>query len=212
MGPILRVLARAMAWWGKKRVLLGIPLTVKDLDGKEPEVFGVFEKALKLLEKHAPSELGRIRRAFSRIIVAEVPLFRAAYFSTHAWCVVNWDPKKPAPSPAQVAALLSHEATHHRLGRLGFGYRQAERVRVERACSRAALRLSHRLPGRDAGIGVSRSHLHWIAPDALSDERQLQAGLAALKKQGASRLQLWVADWVGRRLQEKRQRQMGNAE
>lgn len=205
-GLIARVLSRTMVWEGKKRIILGIPVTVHDLDGKEDVAFDVLEKALDLLEKHAPSELGRIRRAFSRIIVSEVPLFKAAYADTHRWCIVNWDPKKPALSPSEVAALLSHEATHYRLGRLGFGYRQAERVRVERACSRAAMRLSRRLPGRHAGEAVSREHLHWIAPDGLSDKRQREAGLAELKKMGIPRWALRVIDWTIRRMQKKRER------
>ena len=204
-GLIARVLSRSMVWGGKKRVLLGIPVTIQDIDGQENVAFDVLERALGLLEKHAPSELGRIRRAFSRIIVTEMPLFRAAYADTHRWCIVNWDPKKPALSPSEVGALLSHEATHYRLGRLGFGYRQAERVRVERACSRAAMRLSRHLPGRYAGEAVSREHLHWISPDGLSDARQREAGLAALKKQGVPGWVLKVLEPIVRRIQRKRE-------
>lgn len=206
-GVIARLLSRSMVWGGKKRVILGIPVTVQDIDGKEDVAFDVLEKALRLLEDHAPTELGRVRRAFSRIIVSEVPLFRAAYAHTHRWCIVNWDPKKPALSPSQVAALLSHEATHDRLGRLGFGYRQAERVRVERACSRAAMRLSRRLPGRDAGVAVSREHLHWISPDGLSDSRRREAGLEALKEQGVPRWVLKVLDRIVGRVQRRRERE-----
>ena len=204
-GFIARVVSRAMLWGGEKRVILGIPVTIQDIDGKEKVALDVLEKALRLLEKHAPSELGRIRRAFSRIIVGTMPLFRAAYADTHRWCIVNWDPKKPALSPSEVAALLSHEATHYRLGRLGFGYRQVERVRVERACSRAAMRLSRRLPGRGAGMAVSREHLHWISPDGLSDARQREAGLAALKKQGVPAWVLKVLEPIVRRIQRKRE-------
>jgi ankyrin repeat protein len=205
-GFFIRLLSRVMVWGGKKQVIQGIPVTVADIDGKEAVAFSVVEKALRLLEKHAPSELGRIRRAFTRIIVTELPFFKAAYANTHRWCLVNWDPKKPALSPSEVAALLAHEATHYRLSRFGFGYREAERVRVERACSRAALRISRHLPGREAGVAVSRDHLHWIAPDGLSDVRQREAGIAALKKQGMPGWLLRVFDWIARRVQRKRER------
>ena len=164
--------------------------------------FDVVERALRLVEKHAPSELGRLRTAFKWIIVTEIPIFQAAYLYDQGWCVLHWDPKAKPPPPSKVAALFVHEATHHRLRRCGFASRQTEILRVERACSKAALRFARRLPG-SAGRQVASEHLHGITPDFLSHEAEQQTTRRVLKDVGAPRWVIPIAEWLLRKRQKR---------
>ena len=49
-------------------------------------------------------------------------------------------------SAAQIASVIVHEATHARMMRLGFGYEEPKRVRIEHICFGAQQAFARRLP------------------------------------------------------------------
>ncbi|HKB49593.1 MAG TPA: ankyrin repeat domain-containing protein, partial [Ktedonobacterales bacterium] len=195
-----RWIASLMLMTMRRRIVKGIPVAVGVDKAQQSVAFQAVEGALGLIEKYDPRELRRMRESFTRIVVAEAGVDRAAYSAPLRWCVLKWEPKpKPVQLAARIAALVVHEATHARLLRAGFGYREEERVRVERACSRAAEVFARRLPAGGHAIADMKTHLAVISPRALSDAAQRGRYLKILKDSGAPRWMIRSFEWWRRR-------------
>src|SRR5690606_19512626 len=59
-------------------------------------------------------------------------------------------------SPVSVAMTLAHEATHARINRLGGGYRDDNRDRIEILCTEAEIDLAARLPNAEHELAMAR--------------------------------------------------------
>lgn len=118
----------------------------------EPEHLTTLDKvcrALKLIGEFAPSHMARIRRDFYGIWIR--PIVGMAELDPHSGlCCLDPDTLlQENISAEQVAASIVHEATHARLLRLGIGYEEARRARVEDLCFRAEARFARSLPGSE---------------------------------------------------------------
>src|SRR3712207_1296219 len=102
--------------------LRGIPVVVENTrpDVDTADALARLDEALATIERHLPHHARRMRRDFSRLLVARYPC-RGAYFPDDRTClveltfVVNRD-----FTPSQVAATVLHEAMHARLHAMGF--------------------------------------------------------------------------------------------
>ena len=59
-------------------------------------------------------------------------------------------------TPEMIASVIVHEATHARLFRMGIGYEEGRRARVEQVCLRRELAFAAKLPDR-AKVGLQRA-------------------------------------------------------
>ncbi len=200
-----------------RRPGLDVPVAFMNRDAPSGQQHIGAAQPLHLAEARARIEQRREQRPplpFVRIVVGEVGWFRAAYSAPLGWCVLTWETKrKPPQLVARIAALFVHEATHARLMRAGFGYREEERVRVERACSRAAEAFTRRLPAGGHATADMKIHLAWISPDVLTDaaerRRKRRRVLQFLKDSGAPRWIIRFIEWRNRR--SERGRKVGSS-
>jgi hypothetical protein len=71
-------------------------------------------------------------------------------------------------TPEMLASVIVHEATHARLSRMGIGYEEGRRVRVEQVCLRRELAFAAKLPDKAKAGQRAEQSLNAL-PD-LSDE------------------------------------------
>jgi hypothetical protein len=107
-------------------------------------------EALSLIKTFDPLRYARLRRDIKRIWVRVIGAGMANFEWTTWTC--NLDPRfMKDRSAAATACSIIHEATHARLCRLGIGYDEKLRTRVEQACFRRELAFASKLPdGSDA--------------------------------------------------------------
>ncbi len=115
--------------------------------------------ALQLLSEHDPAALQRIRRDLTGGIRVDRILQNSAQFSSRSFsCQLEFGSVNGEMPSEELALTLVHEATHARLWRLGVGYEEALRARVEQICMRRELAVARKLPdGQEWASWVERS-------------------------------------------------------
>lgn len=96
----------------------------------------------------------------------------------------------PATSSADVASTLVHEGTHAWLCRLGFGYEEHRRARIEAICYRSEVAFARRLPNGET-----------LLPDldaALALDPALYSAAAQRERDAADLRTLGVPGWLVR--------------
>lgn len=132
--------------------------------------FGKVAAALELLALYAPARAQRVRRLGGILISGTKKMYPARYLPRSDLCQL-WETFVLASetTPERLATTLVHEATHAWLFRLGFGYEEAIRVRIERVCIRAALRAARCLPNGAAEVESCERQLN-IDAEWLTDQ------------------------------------------
>ncbi len=187
---------------GYKLELLGVPVSIWRLSTPEERAVAIekLRAGLRLIEKTAPRRLEQIRSDVGCILVAGDPTFVARFVDElklvefyEAYVVDG------GTTAAMVACTLVHEAQHARLCRLGFGYEEPIRGKVERICFRAERNFARLLPGEDALVNQAQA---WMDADSgahYSNEAQRQAYISALRALGFPPFLVKTADWVSTR-------------
>ena len=145
--------------------------------------FGKVAAALELLVLYAPARAQRVCRLGGILIFGITKDHSARYFPRPNLCQL-WKTFVLASetTPERLATTLVHEATHAWLFRLGFGYEEAIRLRIERVCERAALRAARCLPNGAAEVEYCERQLNldaeWLTNEnfdarTMDDLRQL---------------------------------------
>lgn len=168
----------------EKRDVRGVKVAVSadDEDG-EAEAFARLHAAFELLEQHVPVRLHRLRRDVDAVFVwAKVGdvanWVRALRFIRlrESWVM------HPSTTPAHIASVLVHEATHAYLERLGITYQEDRRARIERVCVRSELVFLRRI-GDEEEI-LEAKHRMSASPEVFSQAAFHQRAEANLKKLG----------------------------
>lgn len=164
---VSRLLERLVLSGATRRELHGLEVAYVEMSAEAIGQASVaLEGAFSLLARQGKA-FQFVRGAFSRLVVGPWRPYRAGYDVKTRWCIVDWG--ATPPSELELACLLVHEATHSRLVRMGFGYGENERVRIERACIRNSLKLSDRI-SQDGPISRGlRLELLLITPESLSN-------------------------------------------
>jgi hypothetical protein len=191
------MLATLQAW--ARRLLLplvttrtelrGLPVTVvntrTDVDTKA--VLARLDAALGLLQRYVPHHFRRLHRDFSGIRVQRHAC-RGSYLHADRSCVIELTfAVNPQFSPAQIAAVILHEAMHARLHRRGLPYAPSTAARQERFCRRAEIEFGALVPGGEPVVERARAALNGtdeeVAPVVdwtLAEQRVAQADLDAM--------------------------------
>lgn len=153
------------------------------------------EEALSLIKQHSPLDYARITRELERVWVDILSYGRGQY--RHALRACMLDERyvaNPTTTAEEIASTIVHEATHARLVRYGFEYKEELRSRIEMVCVRRQLAFAVRLPNSTERHRLAFSlEWHRSNPDQFSDTRFLEyrtKGIAeALRYLG-------VPDWL----------------
>lgn len=132
----------------------------------EPVNIDRIESALRLIGEHDPIRYRHLVQDLERIWVSVVP-GSVARFRRSDWTCELDEPFVETATPGLIASVIVHEATHARLYRMGFGYEEAIRERVEKICLRRELAFARRFPNESA-VQWAEASLHSL-PDLSND-------------------------------------------
>jgi hypothetical protein len=173
---------------GRRHDLFGIEVRVLLADRAELEIVLVkLREAFDLLRTHDSRRFAQLRKGVRYIWVGATHN-TAEYWVDLNMCVLQFDYVLSAKtSAADLAQTLVHEAMHARLHRLGFGYEEHERDRIERICVRAEIDFVERLSGEASLVADAERRLAYGA-DVWTDSEFNNRGQRALRGLG----------WAGR--------------
>jgi len=156
------------------------------------------EDALDLLKRYAPLHYSRVIHHLERVWVDLLIDGRAGYRSVLKACVLDERfVLYEGTTPARIAAVIVHEATHARLERWGVRYDEKIRPRIEAICLRRELSLARNFPDSSQLQEELVRTLEWCVanPDYYFDasfrERDRRGGVETLHYAGAP-------DWLVR--------------
>jgi hypothetical protein len=199
---VILIIERLLFRFSAKRQLRRLRVGVWALSSRR-EKFRAFEKlerALGVIEQYAPAKLEALQSDVETILVAGEPTIRGRYI--HKLRMVELyddyvlDQQK---SPEALACTLIHEAQHARLRRLGFGYEEPIRGRIENLCFRAQRNFARLLP--DGGELIDDAEA-WMAADPelnFSNEAKRRTKLKALSDLGCPAWLIKLLDRISRR-------------
>ena len=154
------------------------------------------QQALALIEAQDRVRYARLARDLDRVWVRLVTTGVAQFDPTWRACLLDERFVLAEDTDvAHIAAAIVHEATHARLWRLGFGYDEAVRERVEAVCLRREVAFASKLPdGKSvsqwANESLALTPAYWT--DAAAEDREQAGSIALLDHLGHGRLARWV--------------------
>lgn len=127
-------------------------------------------EALEILEKHDPKRINTLQRCLWGVFVMKLASI-GQYSERSGLCLLSLDfVLAPTTTPAGVATILVHEATHARLDARGITERTTSRERIEFACIKAERALVRRLPGGEELLPQINERAEWIEQGGYSNE------------------------------------------
>lgn len=144
---------------------------IRDVDGVSVLAFESanvdrVEAALNIIRDCDPIRHRRLVRDVKQIWVWQVP-GTVARFRRAEWSCDLDEQFVETATPELIASSIVHEATHARLDRMGFGYDEAIRERVERLCLRRELAFAKKFPDGIVGQWAEASlNALWDLSDA----------------------------------------------
>jgi hypothetical protein len=123
-------------------------------------IWGKLDTALSLIRKYAPIRLAQVQRDIASILVIGDHSIGGSYDVETRMCELPFfHVLSEEMTPERLAFTLVHEAQHGRLYRLGFGYQEGNRERIERICTKAARAFARRIPGGSDLVINATTHL-----------------------------------------------------
>ena len=152
----------------RRHVVHGLPVGVPWTDPERSAAATKLRAALDLIATAQPRRLARMKRDLSRLLVTSVQVADAQFDPQTRTCLLDQSYVcKPEISPAHLAAVIAHEATHARIFAAGIGYSPELRPRIERLCMRQELALALLLP--DGELAAQHARRGLDLPDATWD-------------------------------------------
>jgi hypothetical protein len=129
--------------------------------------------ALDLIARADVRRFARLRRDLRRVIL--VTHGGPEYVHAIRGCVISANDVRQQ-SAERVAMTLVHEATHARLGALGFAHKWTLRDRIEKRCVEEEISFIQRVPGTDRLLKEARKALvtSWHSDSQLFERTILQ--------------------------------------
>lgn len=193
---------RLLFRFSDKRELHRLPVAVWMLTTSEEKAlaFDRLGSALGLIERYAPTKLQALQEDVRSILVAGHPGIWGCYVHKLRMIELYSDyVLDDRTTPESIASTLVHEAQHARLYRLGFGYDEPIRARIERLCFRAERNFARLLPKGEESVARAEALIEADLEPIFSAEGRRQANLEALAKLGAPAWLTKIAAWVSRR-------------
>ncbi len=133
---------------GRKYHIDGVKLVISLQEPQAAElILSKVTAALGLIQQYAPKSYARIKRFTPNILVFGGHSYTAVYVSDLRLCSMDRSfARSEQTTPAGLASILIHEATHGYLDSLGINYDEQLRKRIERICVLAEISFARRLP------------------------------------------------------------------
>jgi hypothetical protein len=201
--PVLRFLDWLAIKATRKRTIDGLPVVCDKGADKVAE-------GLKLIRDFDSIRYRRLLGDVKLIWVTALPGALAQFRNSTSMCVIDERfVVDERTTPEMIASVIVHEATHARLFRMGIGYEESRRVRVEQVCLRRELAFAAKLPDR-ARVGLQSAEALLNALPDLSNEalteREYADGRDALVYLGVPGVIAGAIVSIGRRLNRRRTR------
>ena len=131
-----------------KKSICGILVGVlSSTDEDRALVFERIEKALELIKTYDSRRFAQIHRYIKSIFVFGDPTAYGYWHQSLQMCELQENfVRAEDTSISRIASAIIHEAAHARLMRLGFGYEEPTRLRIEQICFDAERAFVRRLP------------------------------------------------------------------
>lgn len=196
------MLQRLLFLFGAKRTLHRLRVAVWMLSTSKEKAlaFHKLDSALMLIETYAPGKIKALQMDVRSILIVGLPIFRGRYIHKQRMIELQIEYVLDAQTtPASLACTLVHEAQHARLCRLGFGYEEPIRGRIERLCFRAERNFARLLPKCEKLAAEAEAWMQADLEPVFSKEAIRQAGLEALGNLGCPDWIIKTMAWVFRR-------------
>lgn len=154
--------------------------------------------ALDLIDKYAPEKFRTLQMDVRSILVAGVPTALGTYI--HKLRMIELYDRyvlDTRTTSESLACTLIHEAQHARLRRLGFGYDETIRSRIERLCFRAQRNLARRFKN-DALVSEAEAWME-ADPEFFSNDSRRERQISALRELGCPDWIIKALAWIARR-------------
>lgn len=190
---------RLLTFFSTKRTLLSIDAAVWFLTSKKDRkiAFEKVEAALCLIREYAPIRMHQICRDIEMIFVAGNPSFLGQYLpKTSTIELYDTYVLSTDTSVSIIASTLVHEAQHARLFRLGFGYDEDIRDRIERICIKAELNFGKLLSNGGEVIEQAGKWLKLDIDAHFTNSSRTEARIAALKQLDLPNWTINIFTWL----------------
>ena len=189
-------------WWHRLELWLSTTKRVDGLllatlagDEDARAVLCRVEAALLLIKLCDRPRYNRLIRDLERVDV-QVQVYSACYVHSIKACKLDTRYVLSQESSLEdIASTIVHEATHARLSRLGIGYHEKLRARVEMACVRREIAFARRLPDGERVRENAEYALQWCSDsrnltDEAYEERRMHGAAEGLRSLGCPN---WLA-------------------
>ncbi len=167
---------------------------------EKAEIIRNIRTAFDLIQEYAPVRLKAMQGDVQTVFVHGLIEFPGWYVPKQRLVELNVrDVLGPQGGPEWLACILIHEAQHARLFRLGFGYDQRIRARIEALCYRAERIFAHALPNGRELAAEAQSFLDRDLDYAHSSEGHFHARMRALRHEGCPEWLVRIVEWIARR-------------
>jgi len=171
-------------------------------------VFDKVEKALWLIESYDAKRFAQIQRDIKCIFVFRHPTTRGQWHQELQMCELDDNFVLAEDiSVAEIASVIVHEATHARLMRLGFGYEEPKRLRIEHICFDSQRAFVRRLPDSDELLEEIGSTKSYYGANYYSDTGRRDEALEGLRKLGVPKWLVWLVTKLSFFLRETNSKQ-----
>jgi hypothetical protein len=156
-------------------------------------VFDKVEKALGLIESYDAKRFAQVQRDIKTIFIFGDPTAHGYWHQELQMCELQREfVHNQNTSIAQIASAIVHEATHARLMRLGFGYEEPKRLRIERICFGAEQAFARRLPDGEELVKEVEESQAYYGEAHFSDAGRREADLEGLRMLGVPKWIVWL--------------------
>jgi len=153
-------------------------------------IYKRLQDALSLIEEYSPVRFAQLTNDVERILVAGDPTFHGQYIQKLRLVELYDDyVLDDDTTTEELASTLVHESQHARLFRLGLGYEENIRNRIERLCFMSERIFSHRIPNGDKVWKRADAWLNNDLDEHFSNKAREEADFQALEQLGCP---VWI--------------------
>jgi hypothetical protein len=167
--------------------------TVAYTEDRQNNIFDRVERALRLIQSYDAKRFAQIQRHIKSIFIFGDPTAHGYWHQELQMCELQEEfVCAETTSVAQIACALVHEATHARLMRLGFGYDEPKRLRIEHICLDSERAFARRLPDGLELLKEIEETKSFYGAAHFSDAGRREATLEGLRMLGVPKWIVWL--------------------
>ena len=167
-----------------KKCILGVDVYAGFLltKAERSNVFKKFHKALNLIKTYMPVLFSKLTNDINNITVMGLPTYRGQFVNALKMIEVYDEYVLSSDtSTEELASTIVHESQHARLFRLGFGYDEHERERIEMLCRKTERIFGKRIPNGQEVINRANNWLDAETSNQFTDQKFIDNNIDGLR-------------------------------